>query len=180
MTDKETMRQRIELKPCPFCGADEAYIGHAKDEAGATLWFCECDACSCGTDAFGSEGDAIVAWNRRPEHFAPVPVERSRKGRTMTEERTQEILAAIRRGGIEGLIEANVSDEELIQAFDAGRVWRVKCYCGKCPGFFWARTGIDYGDEDGHTVVFTLPILSAHPEGRPEHRNGLYHRVVED
>lgn len=51
----------------------------------------------------------------------------------------------------------------------------VKCYCGKCSGYFMAAEGVSYGPAEVH---FTLPVLASHPEGRPAHRNGEYEMCV--
>lgn len=55
-----------ELKPCPFCGG----------EAECTKWWSAtmsgkyatvCKKCSCGTDYYYTEAEAIEAWNTRAE-----------------------------------------------------------------------------------------------------------------
>lgn len=68
------MDQKIELKPCPFCGA-EAVINTIEphshmlvllpDYGGET--FIECTGCTCGI-AGETEHEAVEAWNRRADN----------------------------------------------------------------------------------------------------------------
>lgn len=59
-----------ELKPCPFCGNDEAEIGHdGGHEFGVPSWLVSCGACwaqVCAGDVDHlSEAEAAGMWNRR-------------------------------------------------------------------------------------------------------------------
>lgn len=52
------------LKPCPFCGSENA------TQYGATAFYVHCNNCGCATALFPHKEDAIAAWNRRPEDDA--------------------------------------------------------------------------------------------------------------
>ena len=52
--------KEIELKPCPFCGA-EAYIADTWD----TTKYVQCTICGCKTLYLKSELEAAELWNRR-------------------------------------------------------------------------------------------------------------------
>ena len=68
---------KIELKPCPFCGA-EANLTEVRFVALKPLYIVECSACTArigrtketyqtskGYTHFNNKEDAIEAWNRR-------------------------------------------------------------------------------------------------------------------
>ena len=66
-----------KLKPCPFCGADEALLVKTKRPDGNVSYqvaYVGCENCGCQTDEFIIDGyygattteqDVIDAWNRR-------------------------------------------------------------------------------------------------------------------
>jgi Lar family restriction alleviation protein len=66
-----------ELKPCPFCGTDDAILVKGKQPDGNVSYeiaFVECNTCGCRTDSYITDGymgvkntvrDAINAWNKR-------------------------------------------------------------------------------------------------------------------
>lgn len=56
------MAGSIELKPCPFCGADGIKLTY--DGKGYLI---ECSGCKAETDVYDTAYDAVVAWNRRTE-----------------------------------------------------------------------------------------------------------------
>lgn len=71
------MIERIALKPCP------AHSLHTIDRGPATvfqrrsdIWGVYCQTCQCSTEYYGTEAEAIAAWNNRPalteafKHFA--------------------------------------------------------------------------------------------------------------
>ncbi len=55
-----------KLKPCPFCGEDDAEA-YGRDTGTAIVWMTKCLCCHCdgpvGDDL--SEKAAIAAWNNR-------------------------------------------------------------------------------------------------------------------
>lgn len=59
-----------KLKPCPFCGGDEAHAALADYADGATAHV-ECDTCGCKVYGYGrgERGlrDAVESWNRCSE-----------------------------------------------------------------------------------------------------------------
>lgn len=56
-----------ELKPCPFCGGEARTTQKAFDMYGG--WSVECVGVECGCDfaIYGTEVEAIEAWNTRSE-----------------------------------------------------------------------------------------------------------------
>lgn len=53
-----------ELKPCPFCGGEaECHAWWSAIISGKYATFCT--ECGSGTDYFGTEAEAIEAWNTR-------------------------------------------------------------------------------------------------------------------
>ena len=60
-----------ELKPCPFCGATDEVMTTRGFWSGAIPAEAEvanqvgCTVCDIWTPAFGTEEEAIAAWNRR-------------------------------------------------------------------------------------------------------------------
>ena len=58
------MAQGPRLRPCPFCGANEAYVLDAHTVSGQILFVC-CQPCgACGPDAEDVTG-AVDLWNKR-------------------------------------------------------------------------------------------------------------------
>lgn len=63
MTDNRT----TELLPCPFCGGEAELYSTVPTHDG--FWSCICRDCGAST-SFGSEAEAITAWNTRAEDAA--------------------------------------------------------------------------------------------------------------
>lgn len=59
------MSEHKELKPCPFCGTNNAVLRHNKD--GFSFVLCEKDGCYVRTDGHLNDTAAVEAWNRRSE-----------------------------------------------------------------------------------------------------------------
>ena len=60
------------LLPCPFCGGEarikSRYIGYGSVGLGAHDWYSvECKECRAKGDEYGTELQAIAAWNRRTQ-----------------------------------------------------------------------------------------------------------------
>jgi len=55
-----------ELKPCPFCGG-EAETLTAESMHGGYLFGIMCNDCRSRGDVYGTESEAIAAWNSRAE-----------------------------------------------------------------------------------------------------------------
>lgn len=61
----------MTLKPCPFCGGEASveYDASAGTAARGYRVRCGSGSCNgeveCGTHAFGTEAEAMAAWNRR-------------------------------------------------------------------------------------------------------------------
>lgn len=55
----------LELKPCPFCGADNPVYQYGPDEDGDCWYTVSCEECCVETDGFRSDDEAAEAWNRR-------------------------------------------------------------------------------------------------------------------
>ena len=54
------------LKPCPFCGGTDLYI-YIDGEEFLRDFEVYCAECGGQVSYFGTEADAIAAWNRRAE-----------------------------------------------------------------------------------------------------------------
>ena len=53
----------IDLKPCPFCGGEAKFF----EDKDYQIYSVTCTECDAGTNAYGIEQDAIIAWNSRVE-----------------------------------------------------------------------------------------------------------------
>ena len=57
---------KIELKPCPFCGADAEKASYKNYKAEVYYIRCSNNECRCAeTKHYWNEDDAVKAWNRR-------------------------------------------------------------------------------------------------------------------
>ena len=56
---KELINMEVELKPCPFCGAQAAAIW------GVELYRAVCPKCGSKTDCHDTQQQAADVWNRR-------------------------------------------------------------------------------------------------------------------
>ena len=58
------MKEKIKLKPCPFCGGNAEII----DDAMGTISRCRCCGAENGNGVYGAEGHklAVRDWNIRP------------------------------------------------------------------------------------------------------------------
>lgn len=65
MTHPLTPREKVELKPCPFCGG-ETISTHSQDmtEGPAYFWH-KCETCGAETEGDYGEAEAASMWNRR-------------------------------------------------------------------------------------------------------------------
>ena len=54
--------EKVELKPCPFCGGTEIKVDNDQG-----IYFVYCDQCECETSKYVTEDKAIQAWNRRAD-----------------------------------------------------------------------------------------------------------------
>jgi len=66
-----------ELKPCPFCGGEQAiktrYIGYGSPGLGShDEYRVVCKECRASSDEYKSEAEAIAAWNRRSDAMPVV------------------------------------------------------------------------------------------------------------
>ena len=52
---------RIELKPCPFCGSDDVFCGQGPEGED----YVECWDCSAKVESYNGMDDAIAGWNSR-------------------------------------------------------------------------------------------------------------------
>lgn len=57
--------EKIELKPCPFCGESE-YVTIQKMLT-REYWYVHCGNCRCRTAQYLDRQEAIEAWNRRAD-----------------------------------------------------------------------------------------------------------------
>ena len=53
-----------ELKPCPFCGADDISVW---DKSRYDVCV-RCNNCYCKTGWYSTIDDAVTAWNTRPDN----------------------------------------------------------------------------------------------------------------
>ena len=65
MTHPHTPPEKVELKPCPFCGG-ETISTHSQDmtEGPAYFWH-KCETCGAETEGDYGEAEAASMWNRR-------------------------------------------------------------------------------------------------------------------
>lgn len=69
----------MELKPCPFCGADDYGVHLQKIDYVAVClsqWKAICETCGAGASEFNSPESAAEAWNRRCGDESAVSVVR--------------------------------------------------------------------------------------------------------
>ena len=52
------------IKPCPFCGSDKIKIESWTAQGVFNVY---CAKCDCATRFFGSESEALAAWNTRAD-----------------------------------------------------------------------------------------------------------------
>lgn len=52
---------RIELKPCPFCGSDDVFCSQGLEGED----YVECWDCSAKVESYNGMDDAIAGWNSR-------------------------------------------------------------------------------------------------------------------
>lgn len=64
MTHSLTPREKVELKPCPFCGG-EAVAGSNFDNDHYVMCGADCDKCGGMVGYMKTEMAAIENWNRR-------------------------------------------------------------------------------------------------------------------
>lgn len=65
-----------KLKPCPFCGGEAKFF----EDKDYQIYSVTCTECDAGTNAYGIEQDAIIAWNRRIEStFTPDELDAIRR-----------------------------------------------------------------------------------------------------
>ena len=89
MTPDQSLREKVALKPCPFCGGDPL-------DRGFRAWECG----SCGAKGpCGTKDHATAGWNRRAE---PTPTERP----DLAELRRLAVAAVAARGKFGPQIEA--------------------------------------------------------------------------
>jgi len=63
-----------KLKPCPFCGGKAELIivpGYFNQGLSSSGWLVKCLAGCCNQMPYGSDHDAVEAWNRRAEKTPP-------------------------------------------------------------------------------------------------------------
>lgn len=65
---------QVELKPCPFCGGDNASQFFHADTGYGESWHVEClsEDCGAGTGFYDTEAEAIATWNHRHQARAEV------------------------------------------------------------------------------------------------------------
>jgi Lar family restriction alleviation protein len=73
----------VTLKPCPFCGSDEAlnpreHMSHPTQLTGGEPYSFGCDICGASSGTYTTPELAVNAWNRR----APVEAQAERQGVT--------------------------------------------------------------------------------------------------
>ena len=55
-----------ELKPCPFCGSEDIYLGEYLPETCSTYFFkVQCQSCWAAVEDQYNEREASAAWNNR-------------------------------------------------------------------------------------------------------------------
>lgn len=63
------MTQNEELKPCPFCGCEAHSFRDQSEDF--PMFYAECmrPRCNVSTRGYGSEEEAVAAWNTRPSYL---------------------------------------------------------------------------------------------------------------
>ena len=64
--------EKVELKPCPFCGSEAELI---TNRSGTNVVRCSNFNCWISTKIFGFKETAINKWNTRAEQLKEVPEE---------------------------------------------------------------------------------------------------------
>ncbi len=60
-----------ELKPCPFCGSEDAYLYREVGDWNFGLWTVKCCSCEALVDSVSvNEDDAVEKWNTRQDNNA--------------------------------------------------------------------------------------------------------------
>lgn len=63
-SETNVIPSEVTLLPCPFCGGEAEHYSTIPTHDG--FWCCICRDCGAST-SFGSEAEAIAAWNARAE-----------------------------------------------------------------------------------------------------------------
>jgi Lar family restriction alleviation protein len=58
--------EKIELKPCPFCGESKDVV--VQKILSRERWYVHCGNCKCRTFQYLDRREAIKTWNRRADN----------------------------------------------------------------------------------------------------------------
>lgn len=72
-SETNVIPSEVALLPCPFCGGEAELYSTVPTHGG--FWWCVCRDCGAST-SFGSEAEAIVAWNARADDAASEMAQR--------------------------------------------------------------------------------------------------------
>lgn len=69
----------MKLKPCPFCGGEVKVLPWADRHTWGNEcpFFCGCSKCRTVGDCYGTEAEAVAAWNTRVERTCRMETEES-------------------------------------------------------------------------------------------------------
>ena len=70
-----TVTQADQLKPCPCCAHDALLVPHATTDSIRFYVACMSSGCGLRTLKFGTEAEAITAWNMRASEDAERPLQ---------------------------------------------------------------------------------------------------------